>query len=265
VKTNLQRFVEQYRSIYQRWGNLETILAGLTLVAILSLGSGFFGRWIIAARQAGLIPVSLHSIMNADYSVDEWLAAIPVITLDILRDLFGLAHPNIPSQGTLPPFGDTPTSTSPAAISPSPTMSPSGTPGKTPTLTYTISPTTTPSPTATSGVTFLPPTSTATSRPPENSTETPAPTPPAPSNTPATATVYPTLTSTTTVLPPPLTDTPEPTDAPVITATPTEPGMTNTPVPPTPVPPSATPTPRPTHAPTLDLTPTEKYTPAPTY
>ena len=100
MKNNIHRWFGFYRFFYKRWGSTELILASLMFVAILSLGYGGFGRWIIAARQAGFLQISLHSLVNADYSVDEWLATIPVITLDILRDLLGITGPGSPDPGT---------------------------------------------------------------------------------------------------------------------------------------------------------------------
>jgi hypothetical protein len=227
-----------------------------------------FGRWLIAARQAGLLPVSLHALGKADYGVDEWLRTIPPIALEILRDLFGYDEPLpsslLPETESLSPtpsvttfLVSTQTPGGPGFATPSATLSPSATPTPTSTGTATITitplvwtatvePTSgfLPSQTMTSppGISSPTPgpqfTSTSTEFPPTEATKTPTPPPITPSNTP-------------TIQPPTDTSIPPPT---------IPPPSTDVPTPTLPIPP----TPRPTHDPTLDLTPTGQYTPGPT-
>ena len=99
------------------WGGGELILAAILIFGILSLGSGMFGKWFSAARDIGLLPVTLHSLGEADYSVDEFLRSVPVIGLDIIKDLLGINEP--PETGgaagiaLITPGSSTPTPTSP--------------------------------------------------------------------------------------------------------------------------------------------------------
>ena len=59
------------------------ILLVLLVLAILRMVSVLAGQWIAAAKQEGLLPVSLHSEVNADYSVDSFTRLVPEISLDI--------------------------------------------------------------------------------------------------------------------------------------------------------------------------------------
>ncbi len=235
------------------WGGGELILAAILIFGILSLGSGMFGKWFSAARDIGLLPVTLHSLGEADYSVDEFLRSVPVIGLDIIKDLLGINEP--PETGgaagiaLITPGSSTPTPTSPF-----------------------------------SG--FLPGTATATGENPDSATATHNPPATATSSLGRTATPTPLWTAqatpspTWTYSPPLLTNTPMPSTTPWInpssTPLPTQiqptatapiqatntplPAPTNTSFPSPTSPPESTPIPKPTRSLTQVLTPTAEYT-----
>lgn len=250
------------RGLPFHWGGGEIILAAILILGILSLGSGMVGKWIDSAGDSGILPVTLHSLSEADYSVDEIVRSVPAIGLDIIRDLLGIDKPPetggapeiaviVPAtltptptnvfSGNIPPIGtetseipEDPTATekplSTQTSSPQQTSTPTNLPISSATDTATSTsfspkPTNTPIPTATQGKIV---------------TNTPFPTQPAP-------TAIPTQLPTNTQLPPP-TNTPLP-------------PPTNTPKPPPTPLPDSSPTPRPTRSSTLAVTPTAKYTP----
>ncbi len=260
----------------QRWGNFEILVSAMMLIAILSLGSGMFGKWVSSSRLDGFLSIVIQALSKADYSLDSWLPDIPFInSLSIIEDL--LTGKN-PWSGEIPPLvTNTPAPTSPPVETgtsipyPSSTMTPSPTPGRDSTSTATPTLTPSGSPTPPEMTNTLPPQNTATSVPSatEPATKTPTPTEP-PDHTPrVSATPTPSATSI------PLTPTPSATASlPTRTPTPTHqpPTATQTPLPPTAtqVPATNTPkptntlAPRPTHNPTFALTPTSAYTPGPT-
>ncbi len=229
------------------WGGGELILAAILIVGILSLGSGMFGRWINGTGEGGLLPVSLHSLGEADYGVDDVIRPVPAIGLEIIQDLLGIEEPpetggkleialitpgdssptpspTLPFNGVIP-LTATPTvnnlGSATAPPGPGQSATPFPTAQATPIPTSTISPPDTPIPTSTPGI---------------NATSTPMPTQKPPS---ATATIPATSVPSPSQLPPPTnTPNPSPTPLPVISATP-----------------------RPTRSSTLVVTPTAQYTP----
>ena len=240
---------------------MEIVAASILSIAILSLGSGMFGSWIRAAREGGLLPISLHSLVEADYSVDPLSRFVPAIGLDILRDLLGLSGPpetgepeGLANQtpGTPSPTptatmfysGDLPTQVNPtsqpiASVTPTqkifPTATLSPTPHFTPSATYyqTDNPGGPPTSPPRATKTLKPPNTATPSSTPINSNPTATETKISPSDTPVAAT--PTFT---------------PTILPTVEPSPSPPPS-----------PENTPTSRPTHSPTLALTPTAQYTP----
>jgi hypothetical protein len=240
------------------WGGGELILVAILIFGILSLGSGMVGKWIHNSGDSGLLPVTLHSLGEADYSVDEIVRIVPAIGLDIIRDLLGINEPpetggspeisliatNTPSPTpTYPSIGITPenaTQTSEKPESATATNRPRST--ATPNLVRTATPTQTPQPTDQA---TLPPTWT---KSPPQLTDTPIPSP-----TPekkATSTPLPTQSPPTATAPIPASSTPMPSPLPA---------PTNTPLPTSPPQPVNTPAPGPTRS--LAVTPTAKYTP----
>ncbi|UCE00714.1 MAG: hypothetical protein JSV42_08380 [Chloroflexota bacterium] len=241
------------RSIFQRIKNLpglpfhwrggELVLASILVAGILILGSGIFGRWMDDTGEAGLLPIPLHSLGEANYGVDEFTQPIPVIGLEIIQDILGIEEPpetggnsgiayitataQVPTPSpTLPSFGEfsttatddfsdsqTATQNPRQSATPSPFPRSFSTPTLTPNPTATQKPTNTPIFIATKTPTLFPPTAT----PPRQATSTPLPSP-------------------TTVI----TNTPNP--------TPTSQ-------------PATSPTPRPTRSSTLAITPTSQYNP----
>ncbi len=261
MKRSLGRWLSSHQE-KNRWGlpfhwkGGEIVLAAILIFGILSLGSGMIGKWINSTRDSGILPVSLHSISEADYSVDEILPAVPAIGLDIIRDLLGINNPpetgGVPEIAVIIPLTPTPNSNATASgIIPSTVTETSELP-KIPTATNIPGSTETSYPQQTATPTRLPifsitSTPTRTSIPPSaTNTQVPSSTPgkiPTKTNTPTvpTSTAIPTQAPTSTPLPAP-TNTPFP-------------APTNTPIPP----PSGSPTPRPTRS--LEITPTAKYTP----
>lgn len=262
MKRNFLKRFDIQRGWPFHWGGMEIIAASILSIAILSLGSGMFGKWISAAREAGLLPISLHSLSEADYSVDPLSRFIPAIGLEIIRDLLG--------------FSELPETEEPLGITIHTSMTPSPTP--TPTIFFSND-----LPTQIEPTQVLPASATPTQKVTATATQLPLPfytyTP--------TETQYqtdvPVNQPTQTVSPPSATKTPQPTDNPQPTktdpvATTTQPSPTDTPVGATPTiaptikatekpsptlepSPVFTATSRPTHSPTLALTPTAKYTP----
>lgn len=241
------------RGVPFHWGGGEVVLAVILIIGILSLGSGMVGKWINAAGDNGILPVSLHSLSEADYSVDEIMHSVPAIGLDIIRDLLGVDKP--PETGGLPDIAviipKTPTATStvfgsfPSVITPTSDVPIVPTATKIPGSTATSYP----QPSATSfGFSTQQPTAT------QNLTNTPV----EPTNTrfpTATSGIINTNTPEPTKPPP----TPVPTIAPTFTPVPMP---TNTPpVPTQPPPPTSSPIPQPTRSSTLAVTPTAQYTP----
>ncbi len=239
------------------WGGGELILAAILIVGILSLGSGMFGRWINGTGEGGLLPVTLHSLGEADYGVDDISRSVPAIGLEIIQDLLGIEEP--PETGgkleiALMTPGDpspTPTPTLPfngvIPLTATPTVNNLGSatapPG--PGQSATPFPTAQATPIPTAQATPIP---TLTNSPPDT---------PMPTSTPgisATSTPIPTQIIPTATAPIPATSVPSPSPLPP---------PTNTPNPsPTPLPViSATP-PRPTRSPyTMVVTPNDEYTP----
>jgi HD-GYP domain-containing protein (c-di-GMP phosphodiesterase class II) len=248
------------RGLPFHWGGGEIVLVAILIIGILILGSGMVGKWIDAAGDSGTLPVSLHSLSEADYSVDEITHSVPAIGLEIIRDLLGINY--APEIGGAPEIAViTPGTPTPTPIATSGGFLPfTGTatgekPGEptaidNPRSTATSNPQPTATPTA-SPIYVAPPTATPTIRPPEatqpqdpthtqvhsatpgkSATNTAVPTQPPPK---ATATILPTNTP----LPPP-TNPPNPTSPPL---------------------PASSPTPRPTRSSTLAVTPTANYTP----
>jgi hypothetical protein len=245
-----------------QWGGGELIVAVVLIVGILILGSGMFGSWINSAAGDGLLPVSMHSLGEADYGVDEISRPVPAIGLEIIQDLLGideppetgglpgiaLITPREPSptpRSTLPIIGDVPGTATPtednvisATATPGAVRSPTPfqTVQATPTPTWTLSPPSTPIPTSTPG---------------KSATNTPLPT-----STPgisATNTPLPTQIIPTATVPIPATSTALPSPVPPPTNPPN----------PSPTPPPDTPAmARPTRSSTLAVTPTAQYTPA---
>lgn len=272
-------FPKQY---LQRWGNFEVIVSVVMLLAIFSLSSGMFGRWVSSSRLDGFLSIVIQALSKADYSVDKLLSDLPFFdSLSIIENLLTGKNPR--SREAPPLATDTPeptitllvtfTSTpfSPSTITPSPTVTqgitPTGT--STPVLTPTESPT---SP----GATFThTPQNTLTAAPSATSPPVKTPTPtefpdqtpqasltPTPGITATSSTSTPTLTPGITNLPPTITPTPiHP--SPTATQTPLPPTATQFPSTDTPKP-TNTIAPRPTHDPTFALTPTSAYTPGPT-
>ncbi len=245
------------RGLPFHWGGGEIVLALILILGILSLGSGMVGKWINAAGDSGILPVSLHSLSEADYSVDEIMHSVPAIGLDIIRDLLGINKP--PETGRSPeiaviiPLTPTPTSTVFGSF-------PSG---LTPTTEVPVNPTATDKPGSTA--TSIPrPSASSTSLPTLNPTDTPSWTnpPPVATNT-KTPTATPGQNATNTTEPTQLPPTMIPTMVPTMVPTNTPlPAPTNTPPNPTsPPPPASSPTPHPTRSSTLAVTPTAKYTP----
>jgi hypothetical protein len=235
------------------WGGGEIILAAILIFGILSLGSGMVSKWVDASGDAGMLPVSLHSLSEADYGVDTIIHSVPAIGLDIIRDLLGIDTAS--ETGGVPEF---------AVITLTPTLTPTATfggflpPTSTATSEIPDRPTATENPrstataiphlsaTPTSSQIFLAsPTATSTGHPPE-ATNTQEPS--------ATAGKIATSTAIPTQPPPPATATKLPTNTAV-------PPPTNTPKPTSPPLPASSPTPRPTRSSTLAVTPTAKYTP----
>ena len=262
MKRNFLRRFDIQRGWPFHWGGMEIVAASILSIAILSLGSGMFGKWISAAREAGLLPISLHSLSEADYSVDPLSRFVPAIGLDIIRDLLGFSGPPeteeplgitihtpiTPSPTPTPTIffsGDLPTQIDPTEVSP-----PSATPTQRITATATQSPLPfyTSTPTATHYQTDVPVVQPTETKSPPSATKTPQPT-----NNPQPTKTDPVATATQ----------PSPTDTPV-GATPT---LAPTKKPTEKPPPTSEPSPvytatsRPTHSPTLALTPTARYTP----
>lgn len=227
------------------------IVAVVLIIGILSLGSGMFGGWINDARGSGILPVTLHSLGEADYGVDEITRSVPVIGLEIIQDLLGIEEP--PETGGVPGI---------ALITPNePTLTPTSTLNINEEIPWTATPTTrgVSSPTATSSPRSAPTptptpfpavqaslTPTLTTRPPN--TQLPTSTPGISStNTPVPTQKPPTATA-----PMPATNTPLPSPLPQPTNTP-NPSPTPQPVEPT--------TARPTRSSTLAVTPPAQYTP----
>ena len=211
------------------WGGGELIVAAILIVGILSLGSGISGRWINGANEGGLLPVSLHSLGEADYGVDDVTRPVPAIGLEIIQDLLGIEEPpetggmleialitpGVPSPTPTPtlsfigeiPWTATPTvnnlDSATATKGPGQSATPFPTAQATPTPTWTISPPDTPMPTSTPGI---------------SATSTPMPTQMLPT---ATVPILATSTPSPSLLPPPTnTPNPSPTPLPVISATP---------------------------------------------
>ncbi len=262
MKRNFLRLFGTHKGWSFHWGGMEIVAASILSIAILSLGSGMFGNWIRAAKDGGLLPISLHSLVEADYSVDPLSRFVPAIGLDILRDLLGIGVP--PETGE--PFGiatntpgapsPTPTPTIftsddlPTQVNPTEFPSVSATPTQEFVATATQSPTLFYTPTATLFPTDIPGGLPTWTMSPPFATKTPKPPNiPTPSSTPMgstpTATIsVPTVTHTASV------PTFTPTTKPTVESSPTAvPG------------PIITPTTRPTHSPTLAFTPTAQYTP----
>jgi hypothetical protein len=128
MRNSYQRRSILFKHLSHRWGSLEIILATISLIAILSIGSGLFGKWLLAAREAGFLPVSLHAIGKADYSVDDWLKAVSPIAMDVL-ELFGINVPRETENGGFlsDNYTSTPTTIS-ASYTPTPTTLNSSTP-----------------------------------------------------------------------------------------------------------------------------------------
>ena len=256
----MKQFFNGWLSTYQgkigrglpfHWRGGEIVLAIVLILGILSLGSGMVGRWIDAAGDGGILPVSLHSLSEADYSVDEIFHTVPAIGLEIIRDLLGIDKP--PETGGLPEIV--------VIITETPTPTPTtqfigGIPTESPEITGIA--------TATGALGV-----TSTSSPPRTVTPTKLPTidvthTPTWTNPPPRASYTPTPTATPGKIP---TNTPEPTPQPPTTEptiAPTDtqiPSPTDPPSPTQPPPPESSPTARPTRSSTLAVTPTAKYTP----
>jgi len=265
MKTTFPRWLVITRNLPTRQWRWELILLVLLVLAILRMGSVLVDQWIAAARQQGLLPVSLHSEVNADYSVDSVARLVPEISLDILRDLLpgGAGMSGLPDNptativsptitptlvGSEPPrFGGT------ASPTPAETGAPSAGPSNTPVLN---------TPTRPAGVTITP-----SQIPTHQITKTPAisPSPTGVTKTPK-PTITPTEPSATTPPPPPPTTPPPPpptTPPPPPPTTPPPPPPTTPPPPPptTPPPPPPSDTPGPTREATQAVTPIVDYTP----
>jgi len=238
---------------------MELIVAAIIILAILSLGSGMFGRWIRAGGEGGVLLVDLHSLSEADYSVDAVPRSVPAIGLEIIQDLLGVSDPledegpfgvavitpaSPLSTATLAYYGELPGTTAPTNNFPE---NATATHESRMTATYTstplFAPTSTVNPTT---IKTQPPTATLR---PSNTPEPPG-TPPGM----ATATSTNIVPSATQPIIPSKTPLPSPLPAPTQTPNPS----------PTPQPVNS-PTPRPTRSSTLAVTPTAQYTPAPGY
>lgn len=229
------------------WRGGEVIVALALIIGILSLGSGMFGRWINDARESEILPVTLHSLGEADYGVDEIARPVPVIGLEIIQDLLGIEEP--PETGGLLGIAlvtpneptPTPTLTLPISVNIPATATPAIKDVASPTPTSSVQHSPTPLP-----IDQTSPTPTLTSRPPNTSI---------PSSTPersSTNTPVPTPKPPTATEPIPATNTPAPTPLPPPT-NPPNPSPTPQPVEP--------PTALPTRSSTLAVTPAEQYTP----
>ncbi len=236
------------------WGGGELILAAILIFGILSLGSGMVGKWINATEDSGLLPVTIHSLGEADYSVDEVIRTVPVISLDIIRDLMGIFEPpetgGEPDTALIAPNTPSPTSTFPSSDFPDGTATEpiekpeSATATKPPRATATSNQIKTATPTLTSlppdAPTLLP---TETNSPPKL---TAVPKPSLTQTKNATSTKLPTQSPPTATAPIPASSTPVPSPLPP---------PTNTQAP-SPLPVNS-PTPKPTRS--LEVTPTAQY------
>lgn len=229
------------------WRGGELLVAFVLIMGILSLGSGMFSAWINDARGSGILPVTLHSLGEADYGVDEITRPVPVIGLEIIQDLLGIEEP--PETGGLPgialvtPYEPSPSPTSTLPVSAEISWTP------TPTTKIVVSPTVPSSPTPTASpfpAAQISPTPTKTNRAPNTSVPTSTPGISS-TNTPIPTSVPPEATE-----PIPATNTPQPSPLPPPTEVPK----------PSPTPkPDDSPTARPTRSSTLAVTPAEQYTP----
>lgn len=263
-------FITARRGVKIRWGRIELLIVVLLLAAILCLASSLISTWFQASPASGIIQVSLLAISSADYSVDDKPRSIPVIGLEIIRDILsqdGRSSNSEPSSASaFIPGSQTPTPTAVRAGEIISTTAPADLPGESPPNENRATATNTSIPQITSTLPPLDSDQTPTRSPSSSSTPTPSRTP-MPSSTPPGSSPLPSSTAPApTGTQPPLVSTPTPLP---------QPSATNTPLPnptqqPTPTsPPASSPTPQPTprptspptRSPTLVVTPTSLYTP----
>jgi hypothetical protein len=266
-----------WKRIQSRIGGWDLPVLVLWAVTLFCIGPFVLLQVFSSSGRYGEIPVSIHSQSEADYSQDPRNRNVPVISLNILRDLM-LGGEDLEEitflqtlTATFRPPEDTPTPQPTGTLSPqsTPTSTPSqdepvdGTPTIFPTAPAPIDPTQPVRKTDT--VPTDPPAPTTESPKPSSTTQVPtSPTTQAPPTTespkPSETTPAPTKVITPTVIIPPTKVTPSP---PPPTPKPTDtqaPKPTNTPAPK----PTNTPAPKPTDTPEIPLTPITFPTKIPT-
>lgn len=273
----MKKFEMTWRRFQEKVGGWDLPILVLWAVTLFCIGPFVLLQVFSPNNRYGAIPVPIHSESEADYSRDPQNQRVPVISLDILRDLMiggedmeeiswlqtltatyrPLISTSTPQPTSLPRFTSTPSPSSP------PDQPEEGTPTYFPSATSTVGPTATPrrpdaSPTDSPGPTIVPPHPSATTQAPPPTTVSPQPPTPVTPDPSETTAAPPEPTSSTPIIhptkvtpapPTDIPDTPEPTSTPA-------PRPTQTPVPPTPQP---TEPPRPT----IIFTPVRTFTPFP--
>jgi hypothetical protein len=138
---------------------LKFIVSGLNGLqwkpALLALALAFFGQF--TSQDFHTLPVTLHSLLTADYSVDAFYVSFPNINLSLILDVLGDQAPAEASNdyatlqsslltpvATVTPLPGKITQVPPSATPTAPILGPSVTPSSIPTITPSPTPSLTP-------------------------------------------------------------------------------------------------------------------------